>query len=131
MAFFVSGTNPYYAMALSLIELENMEFQAFHGCYPLEQVVGNRFRVSVTLWADLSRAAQSDQVGDTINYLRVFEIVREQMAVTSHILENVCARIIDALYGAFPQCERVRVKVSKIAPPLGGKIEQVSVASER
>lgn len=82
-------------MSLFVIELENMEFHAFHGCYPLEQVVGNRFRVSVTLWADLSRAAQSDDVGDTINYLHVFEIVREQMAVTSHILENVCARIIE------------------------------------
>ena len=118
-------------MSLFDIELQNMDLPASHGCYPLEQVVGNRFRVSVTLWADLSRAAQSDRVDDTINYLHVFEIVREQMAVTSHILENVCARIIEALYDAFPACERVKVKVSKIAPPLGGKIEQVSVTSER
>ncbi len=131
MAFFVFGIKLYIAMALSVIELENMEFRAFHGCYPLEQVVGNRFRVNVTLTADLSRAAASDRVDDTINYLQVFEIVREQMAITSHILEHVCERIIDAIYAAFPQCERVKVKVSKIAPPLGGKIEQVSVTSER
>ncbi len=118
-------------MALSIIELENMEFQAFHGCYPLEQVVGNRFRVDVTLEADLSDAAKSDQVEDTINYLEVFELVRAQMAVKSHILEHVCARIIDALYEAYPQCRHVRVKVAKLAPPLGGKIGQVSVTSER
>lgn len=118
-------------MPLSTIELENMEFHACHGCYPLEQVVGNRFRVSVSLRADLSTATASDRVEDTINYLRVFEIVREQMEVKSHILEHVCGRIIDALYGAFPQCVGIRVKVSKMAPPLGGKIEQVSVISER
>ena len=74
MAFFVFGIKLYIAMALSVIELENMEFRAFHGCYPLEQVVGNRFRVNVTLTADLSRAAASDRVDDTINYLQVFEI---------------------------------------------------------
>ncbi len=118
-------------MALSVIELENMEFRACHGCYPLEQVVGNRFRVNVTIAADLSQAAASDQVSDTINYLQVFEIVRAQMEIPSHILEHVCARIIDAIYAAFPQCQHVKVKVAKLAPPLGGKIEQVSVTSER
>ena len=112
-------------MSLTVIELENMEFQAFHGCYPLEQVVGNRFLVNVTIEADLSLAAESDDVADTINYLHVYETVREQMAVKSHILEHVARRIIDAIY------RRVRVKVSKMAPPLGGKIERVSVSLEK
>lgn len=114
-------------MSLTVIELENMEFQAFHGCYALEQQVGNRFRVNVTISADLSAAAQSDQITDTINYLTVFESVREQMSITSHILEHVAQRIIDTLYADFPQSQQIRVKVSKLAPPLGGKIEQVSV----
>ena len=110
-------------MSLTVIELENMEFQAFHGCYPLEQVVGNRFLVSL--------AAESDDVADTINYLHVYETVREQMAVKSHILEHVARRIIDAIYRRFPPTRRVRVKVSKMAPPLGGKIERVSVSLEK
>ena len=110
-------------MSLTVIELENMEFQAFHGCYPLEQVVGNRFLVNVTIEADLSLAAESDDVADTINYLHVYETVREQMAVKS--------RIIDAIYRRFPPTRRVRVKVSKMAPPLGGKIERVSVSLEK
>lgn len=118
-------------MALTIIELENMEFQAFHGCYPLEQVVGNRFQVNVTIEADLDAAAASDEVRDTINYLNVFETVRREMAVKSHILENVTNRIIDAIYVQYPQCRNVRVKVSKLAPPLGGKIERVSVTRSR
>ena len=64
-------------MSLIIIELENMEFHACHGCYPLEQVVGNRFLVDVKIEADLSKAAASDNVADTINYLNVFETVRE------------------------------------------------------
>lgn len=116
-------------MANTIIELENMEFQAFHGCYPLEQVVGNRFLVNVTIEANLQNAALSDDVKETINYLNVYQTVSREMAKKSHILENVAARIIDAIYNDFPVCEKVTVKVSKMAPPLGGKIEKVSVTS--
>ena len=109
-------------MSLIIIELENMEFHACHGCYPLEQVV-----VDVKIEADLSKAAASDNVADTINYLNVFETVREQMDIPSHILEHVARRIADAIHLRFPQAGKVSVKVSKMAPPLGGKIEKVSV----
>ena len=114
-------------MSLIIIELENMEFHACHGCYPLEQVVGNRFLVDVKIEADLSKAAASDNVADTINYLNVFETVREQMDIPSHILEHVARRIADAIHLRFPKAGKVSVKVSKMAPPLGGKIEKVSV----
>lgn len=112
---------------LSVIELENMEFHAFHGCYPLEQVVGNRFLVNVAVEADLREAAYSDRVEDTINYLTVYQAVEREMNVASHIMEHVAARIIDAVYELYPQCRKVTVKLSKLAPPLGGKVEKASV----
>ena len=108
-------------MSLTVIELENMEFQAFHGCYELERQVGNRFQ----------EAADSDRIERTINYLDVFETVREQMDIPSHILEHVAGRIAGRIRERFPQSVRVRVKVSKMAPPLGGKIEKVSVTLEK
>ena len=71
-------------MNLGIIELEEMEFRAFHGCYPLERIVGNRFLVNVTIKADLSLPAASDNVNDTINYLSVYETVRDEMKIESH-----------------------------------------------
>ena len=115
-------------MSLTVIELENMEFQAFHGCYELERQVGNRFLVSVRIEAE---PADSDRIERTINYLDVFETVREQMDIPSHILEHVAGRIAGRIRERFPQSVRVRVKVSKMAPPLGGKIEKVSVTLEK
>ena len=117
-------------MSLTVIELENMEFQAFHGCYPLEQIVGNRFRVNVRIEADLSKAELSDEVSDTINYLKVYETVRREMAIKSHILEHVARRIDSALRREFSPIRHLRVKVSKMAPPLGGKIDSVAVTVE-
>ncbi len=109
------------------ITLEDMEFKAFHGCYDLEKVVGNRFLVSAALDARLGEAARADDVRETVNYLTVYDIVAAQMKETSDILENVALRIVDALYEAFPMLVKVSVTVSKLAPPLGGKIRKVSV----
>lgn len=118
-------------MAHDIIELEGMEFHAYHGCYDLEQIVGNRFTVDVRIEADLTEAAVTDDVNRSINYLTVYGIVAAQMAVKSRILENVAKRIVDAVYAGFPECLKVTVKVSKLAPPLGGKIAEVSVTSAR
>lgn len=109
------------------ITLEEMEFKAYHGCYDLEKVVGNRFLVNLTLDADLDEAAREDNVAKTVNYLAVYSVVAECMKQKSDILENVALRIADSLYASFPQLERVCITVSKLAPPLGGKIKKVSV----
>lgn len=106
------------------ITLDEMEFKAYHGCYDLEKLVGNRFLVSISLDAELDEAAHADDVTKTINYLRVYAIVAECMKQKSDILENVTLRIIEALYAEFPLLRHVRATVSKLAPPLGGQNTQ-------
>lgn len=113
------------------ITLERMEFHALHGCYELERKVGNRFTVDLTVTAELGRVAEEDSVEQAVNYLTAYEIVRERMQVTQRTIERVAANIIDALYAAFPQIVHVRCTVSKLAPPLGGKVAKVSVVLER
>ncbi len=113
------------------IRLENMEFRASHGCYELEKQVGNRFSVTVEIDAEAGEAAREDDVRKAVNYLDVYRTVEEQMRITSNILENVSLRIADAIRERFPKTVRVRVDVSKIAPPLGGKIGRVTVGIER
>ncbi|MBQ4278643.1 MAG: dihydroneopterin aldolase [Rikenellaceae bacterium] len=114
-------------MTTYTIHLENMEFYAYHGCYAQEKVIGGRFRVDMTLEADLAVAAATDDISKTISYLDVFGIVGEQMAVKSDIIEHVARRIVDAVRARFPQIVHISVKVSKMAPPLGGKLERVAV----
>lgn len=107
-----------------------MEFHAFHGCYELERKVGNRFTVDLEVVAELGRVAQDDDVTQAVNYLTVYELVREQMALTQRTVERVAQNIIGAVRGRFPQVASVRCTVSKLAPPLGGKIRRVSVTLE-
>lgn len=111
------------------IELEGMEFRAPHGCYDLEKVVGNRFIVDLSLDVEIESAAEEDDLLKSVNYLSVYEIVSDQMQHPSNTLENVAWRIQQAIHSAFGQIVSSKVKVSKLAPPLGGKVEKVSVTT--
>lgn len=113
------------------IQLENMEFYAYHGHFKEEQIVGNRFLVNLTLEIDMNKPAESDNLKDALNYQTAYEIIREEMKKKSHLLENIAKRILDALFNHFDHLEKATIKVSKMNPPIGGKMESVSVLLER
>lgn len=112
---------------MAKIVLENMEFYAFHGCYAEERVVGATFLVTLEMEADLEAASRSDNLCDTINYEAVYQIVKSEMQQPSNLIEHVTYRIKHAVCTAFPQLTAVSVSVSKLAPPLGGKIDRATV----
>ncbi|OQC65138.1 MAG: Dihydroneopterin aldolase [Bacteroidetes bacterium ADurb.Bin008] len=111
----------------STIELENMKFYAYHGCYREEQTVGNQFTVSVGLETNSCNAVVTDNLKDALNYQQAYEIVKKEMAKPSHLLEHLAGRILDALFREFELLESAWVKVSKMNPPMGGKMDCVSV----
>ena len=114
-------------MAHYTIHLEQMEFRAYHGCYDLEQKVGNRFEVDLEVTAEMGDAAALDAVEETVNYLELYETVRATMRTTQRTLERVAANIIGAVRERFPEVVAVRCTVRKMAPPLGGKLRAVGV----
>lgn len=109
------------------IRLEGIYVRAFHGCYDLEQQVGNRFRVDLAITTPLGTLPETDDVRQAVNYLTVFEIVERTMQRTQRTIEAAAKNIIEAVKEAFPQIGSVECTVAKIAPPLGGKIDRVSV----
>ena len=116
---------------MGLIQIEGMEFYAFHGHYREEQIVGSRFLVDLTIEADTEKPAESDNLKDAVNYQQAYGIVKVQMEQKSHLLENIASRIIDALYSEMEGIKKARAKVSKMNPPVGGKVSSVSVVVER
>lgn len=102
------------------IELEGMEFKAYHGCLEQEKVRGNQFVVDFEGELDLSAAAESDNLNDTLNYADIYEIVAYEMSIPSELLENVAGRIVKAIEKSFPQLVRFSVRVSKKRPPVEG-----------
>ncbi len=112
---------------MALIEIENMEFHANHGHFAEEQVIGNTFLLDLKIEYNSDKAQISDNLKDTVNYQRAYEIVKREMGISSHLLEHVGARILDSLIKELQGIETAQVKVSKVNPPMGGKIQKVSV----
>jgi 7,8-dihydroneopterin aldolase/epimerase/oxygenase len=116
---------------MGIIRIENMEFYAFHGHFREEQIVGNKFLVDLTIETDMTIPAGSDNLKDAVNYQKAYQIIKAQMSVKSHLLENIAGRILDGLYAEMEGIKKATVKVSKMNPPMGGKIGSVSVIMER
>lgn len=116
---------------MSNIVLENMEFHAFHGCLEHEQTLGNTFIVSLSLKLNTDLAGQTDNLEHTLNYQLVYDVVKREMEIPSKLIEHVGQRILDSVYTEFPQIMEVGVKLSKLNPPLGGKVDRVTIELER
>jgi len=116
---------------MGIIEIEGMHFYAFHGHFESEQKIGNEFTVDLNIETDLIPASVSDNLNDALNYQTAYEIVKTEMSIPSHLLENVAKRILDNLYLNFETLKKAEVKISKLNPPMGGQIEKVSVILSR
>jgi dihydroneopterin aldolase len=116
---------------MGLIMIENMEFYSFHGHFKEEQIVGNKFILDITIETDMEVPSRSDNLKDAVDYQHVYQIVKHQMEKKSHLLENIAGRIIDAVYSEMGGIRKITVKVSKMNPPMGGKIGAVSVTLSR
>lgn len=116
---------------MGIIEIEGMEFYAFHGHFEVEKLAGNRFLVNLTIEADCCKAAQTDRLEDALDYQKAYQAVKDEMAIPSDLLEHVAQRIISRMKHEFPEAGKVKVKVSKMNPPMGGQIEKVSVTLEQ
>ena len=112
---------------MGIIEIEGMHFYAYHGHFEAERTVGSEFQVDVSLETDCLKAAASDDLEDTLNYQAVYDLIKKEMQVKSHLLEHVAKRILDALFSEFPFIQNAKIKISKLNPPMGGQIEKASV----
>jgi dihydroneopterin aldolase len=115
---------------MSVISIEGMEFYAYHGCFKEEQLIGTWFVVDLFLTTDTTSAEQTDNLHETVNYLEVYQVVKKEMEVNSKLLEHVGRRILKAVHDQFPSVEKASIKVRKMNPPLGGKMEFVSLTLE-
>lgn len=112
--------------------VNRIKVYAHHGCHPQELTVGSNFYVSIAAQAEVEALAwKDDQLEGTIDYSCFVSIVKREMAVHSHLLEHVAARIASAIIGECPSVVRVSVTVEKENPPLGVLCQGISVKIEQ
>jgi len=112
---------------MGLIEVKNIRLYAYHGCLDEEGKIGSEYRVDLAVKADLSKSAKTDTLSDTVDYVHLNKIVKEEMALRTKLLETVADKILDRILEDIPLVKKVTVEVSKLNPPIGGNVAMVTI----
>lgn len=86
--------------------------------------------MNIALKGNFSKAASEDKLEDTVDYVDVYKIVKKEMAIRSHLIEQVAERIAENLKNTFTAISSLSVEVIKKNPPIGGEVNEVSVVVE-
>lgn len=110
------------------IRLHNAVFYGYHGNHDEERHLGGRFHIDVDLETDVSDAAESDELGKTVNYEAVYDLMQDIVTnQTFKLIETVAKRIADAILEKFTDIRGVTVRVRKPGVPIRGVIDYVEV----
>lgn len=113
------------------ITLKNIKIYSNHGCLEEEGKIGSDYRIDLRIDADLTKSATSDTLSDTVDYVHLNRIVKEEMAIRSKLLEHAAERILFRVLNELPLVDKVTVDVSKINPPIGGNVEMVTIRRKK
>ncbi len=113
------------------IIFDGLEFYAHHGLYDQEQKIGGKYTIDLELQLDFSVASTTDNLDGTIDYTKIYNIVKAEMSKPSKLIEHVGGRIVSMLFVSFKQVEHVKLKLTKIKPPIQGDIPSVSILIEK
>jgi 7,8-dihydroneopterin aldolase/epimerase/oxygenase len=112
---------------MGIIKLENIRSFSYHGCLLEESKIGSNYRVDLKVKTNLIRSSVSDDLKDTVDYVLLNKIVTEEMAIRANLLENVAQRIVNRTFKESKFVTKIKVAVSKLNPPIGGDVEQVTI----
>lgn len=115
---------------MGIIRLKNIRTFSYHGCLDEESRIGSDYSVDLEIKTDLRKSALSDRLQDTVDYVILNRIVKDEMAERSNLLEHVAHRIIKRIFAELPEVARITLSVSKINPPIDGDVEAVTVQME-
>lgn len=116
---------------MGLIAIEGMHFYAHHGFYKEEQVIGGNYQVDVYLTTNFAKAATDDDLEKTIDYENVYRITKTVMTEKSKLIEHVAHRLIEQVLSDLPAVNHIKVRVSKINPPVKGTVDRVFAELEK
>jgi len=112
---------------MGTIQVNNIKLYAFHGCLDEEAKIGSEYKVDVEVKADLKKSSKTDALIDTVDYVHLNLIVKQEMAIRSELLEEVAQRILDRIFREISMVKKAKVSVAKINPPIGGNVEEVVI----
>lgn len=112
---------------MGIIKVKNIRVFAYHGCLKEETSIGSDYRVDLEVKANLKKSSKTDMLRDTVDYVFLNSIVKDEMGKPSKLLETVAQRILNRVFNEDKMVTKAKVSVSKLNPPIGGDVEMVTI----
>lgn len=109
------------------INIEGIRLYAYHGCNSDEARTGGSYILDIYIDTDFGEAVLSDDLAKTIDYCAVYEVCKSEMAVRSNLIEEAGNRIFNRLKERFTGIINLKIRLTKLSPPIAGDVERVSV----
>lgn len=111
------------------IHLHNIILRGYHGIYEEEKILGNDFELNITVRHSPVRLPVR-HLADTIDYISVYELVKEHMAIATPLLETLATGIAQEILAQFSLAEGVFISIRKLYPPVSRLNGSVGVSFE-
>jgi len=114
------------------IFISGLMLHAYHGVMPHEAKVGQTFSLDIVLEIDLSAAARSDKVTDTVSYDKVVTCASKAfLRQRFRLIEAAGGSVADAVLAEFPRVRSVTVTIHKPHAPIAATFSDVGVILTR
>ena len=114
------------------IKIKDLEVFANHGVFPEENVLGQKFVISVTMYTDTRKAGMSDDLTQSIHYGEVSHFIKKFMEEhTFKLIETVAEKLAAELLKAFPLMQKLDLEIKKPWAPVALPLDTVSVEISR
>ena len=110
-----------------LIKVEGIRLKAFHGCMEEEAKIGGNYEVNIRIKTEFGKSTETDELTDTVDYCVVNQIVEEEMAIRSKLIEHVAQRIFNKTMKHYPEIHELSIEIVKLSPPIDGDVKHVAV----
>ena len=110
------------------VKINNLKIYAYHGCLNEERKIGSEYMVNLSAAFDSSTSSKSDNLTDTVDYVKLKSIILNEMKTPSNLLEHVVDRIINNCFESFTLISSLDVEVFKLNPPINADVSSVSVS---
>ena len=108
------------------IQLKGVNFFAFHGLHEEEGKTGNEYEVDLAV-KYIAAVKKTTRIEETINYVRLFEIVKQEMEQPRNLLETIAMAITEKIQEQFSQVKEIEVRINKKNPPISNFSGSVAV----
>lgn len=112
----------------SYIEINNLTVYAYHGVFPEENKHGQNFKITAKLYLDMEQAAKTDELSHSADYGSICQYINKLMnKKTFHLIEAAADYVAREVLLAFPNIERLELKLSKPEAPVDLPFDNISV----